>query len=82
MAKKKNMRRLRELPKFGEVIHKQTARIRDYSGRNKSVHIEWDLNAAAIQEQVFKIVIEDKKKHDKVEILLDKQELMHYLRAV
>lgn len=76
------MRKLRELPKFGEVVNKQTARIRDYSGRNKSVHIEWDLNNEAIQEQIFKIIIEDKKKHDRVELLLDKQELMHYLRAV
>lgn len=54
---------------------KRHGELRDLSMQHK-VHIYWDLNDAAIQDQIFVLQIDDYK------VMLDSEQLQRYLRWV
>jgi hypothetical protein len=65
------------LPKFGEVVRgPKRARLRNFMGLGKPVYLRWDLNRAAIEDQIFEIQI------GKETARLDWEEVLHYLRDV
>lgn len=76
---KQAMRHTKDLPKFGEVLERRATTLKNLGSR-PSVTMEWDLNDAAKQAQVFRIELRDKDLC--LDAYISKQELEHYLRAV
>lgn len=72
--KEKDMSKLHHLPRFGEVVKRKNAVLRDYRGG--TVDMMWGWNQDASLDQIFAL------KKGKTEILLDYQEFLHYARAI
>jgi len=69
------MRVLREGDQTKVQRDKKHANMRDYSMKHL-IKVEWDLNRDGIRDQIFKLSIDD------VEVLIDAQEMLRYLRWV
>lgn len=69
------MSRLHNLPRATELFKRKHGTLRDYSNKHK-VTVDWDLNTAAKADQIFRLTI------DGVDVYLDAEEVMHYIRMV
>lgn len=65
------------LPTLKEVLEKTPkARVKSYAGNHDHITLSWDLNRAAIADQMFEIRI------GKERAVVNAEELRHYMRAV
>lgn len=71
----KDMSVLREGAKTKDQRNAKGGVLRDYSMRHR-VEMIWDLNEEADRDQMFRMTVDD------YEVILDKEELMRYLRWV
>ena len=76
--KEKDMTKLKDLKRFGQVIKDKNAILRNHKGG--TVDMRWGWNESASVDQVFALRIPHKG--ETVEVFLDWQEVMHYGRAV
>jgi hypothetical protein len=56
-------------------------RLKDY-GKGYNVEMFWDLNDDAKQDQIFKIQVRGRGLQETIDLTLDKEELLKYLRWV
>jgi hypothetical protein len=71
----KDMSIMREADRAQVQAKTCKASLRDYSLSHR-VTMYWDLNDEAVKDQIFRLKIDD------VEVLIDKEELLRYLRWV
>ena len=71
----KDMSVIREGASTKDTLDAKRGTLKDYSLQHR-VTLEWDLNAEAIRDHIFKFTIDDKT------VLIDSEELMRYLRWV
>lgn len=71
----KDMSVLREGDATKTQMERKRANVRDYS-LNHRVEIRWDLNDESIRDQMFILRLDD------LEVVLDAEEVMRYLRWV
>lgn len=71
----KDMSVVREADQTKTQRDRSRANIRDYS-LNHRVEMDWDLNDEAQRDRMFKLKVDD------LEVILDAEELMRYLRWV
>ena len=75
MRVEKEMRVLKETAGFREALKRHEIEVKDYSMAHK-VQFSWNLNEEAKRDRMFKIIIDDK-----IEIILDYEEVLSYGRA-
>lgn len=75
MRKAKDIKELHNLPRFQKVVKQPIAYLRNHA-KGGSVRIRWDLNDVSKRDQIIEIKVGSEVAR------IDKQELMHYLRAV
>lgn len=66
----------RDLPKFGEILKTKRGIVKALAGDEDYVELRWDLNPLCKRDQVFELVVGDRK------VRLSKQAVDHFLRAV
>jgi len=71
----RDMRFLRRKPRVNEVFKAGRGHLTDRSG-NHDIQLDWNLNAQAQKDKVFKMTIGDK------EVYIDLEELTFYTRAM
>lgn len=71
----KDMSILREGGSTKQTHDDKRGSLRDYSLKHR-VMVEWDLNTDAQRDQIFRLRIDD------IEVLLDAEELMRYIRWI
>lgn len=84
ITKKKDMKKLHDLPKFGEVVKRKNGLLQNYEGGGL-VDVWWGWNDEASLDQMiaFKVKLSDKdKQRGYKDIVIDWQELYHYARGV
>lgn len=72
----KNMLDLREADSVRTQRDAGRGALRDVTMQHK-VEIRWDLNPEAVKEKMFKLVIDDN-----IEVILDSEQMLRYLRWV
>lgn len=75
MRIEKNYETLKETAGFKEALSRHEVDVKDYSLAHKVV-FNWDLNEEAKRDRMFKIIIDDK-----IEIILDYEEVLSYGRT-
>ncbi len=81
MARRANMSYLQtgDQRSFKDALEKRRATLHNHGG-SAQVEMQWDLNENDITDQIFKLVIT--QGDSKTEILLNKEEMLHWIDAV
>lgn len=78
---KKDMSKLNDLPKFGQVLKDRRGNLRNYTHEAEGVTMSWGWNDKAALDQIMSLSYRDRDgKHH--QLMLDWQELLHYARGI